>query len=128
GALHELLRTPKMQNLLRAYRRSALETRAPRLHSRRHRTIETVDRLDSRRPRRTTCHATTCERLYEEVWSAPTQQIAQQYSVTDIALAKACKRLQIPKPPTWILGEEGGGVRVPAKPALPALPGLRPKD
>ena len=39
------------------------------------------------------------QRLYEEVWSGPTQQVAKRYGVSDVAIAKACVLLGIPKPP-----------------------------
>jgi hypothetical protein len=28
--------------------------------------------------------------LYEEVWTEPTQKVAQRYGVSDVAIAKAC--------------------------------------
>jgi hypothetical protein len=126
--LHELLRTPKMQDLLRAYRRSSLDTRVPRPRVRRSQASQPPEP-----PRLTasTAHYLSRynrDRLYEEVWTAPTQQIAQQYGVTDVALAKACKHLKIPKPPRGYWAKKAAGLRVPPKPALPALPALRAKD
>jgi len=37
-------------------------------------------------------------RLYEQVWSAPVSQVAKQYLVSDVALAKLCRRLDVPVP------------------------------
>jgi hypothetical protein len=37
-------------------------------------------------------------RLYAEVWSAPARSIAQRYGVSDVALAKMCRKLSVPLP------------------------------
>ncbi len=39
------------------------------------------------------------ERLYEEVWSELTQKVAARYGISDVALSKVCKQLNVPKPP-----------------------------
>ena len=46
-------------------------------------------------------HKARCDRqrLYQEVWTEPTRKVAQRYSVCDVAIAKACTLLDIPKPP-----------------------------
>jgi hypothetical protein len=36
------------------------------------------------------------QRLYEEVWTEPTQQVAKRYGVSDVAIAKARALLDIP--------------------------------
>jgi hypothetical protein len=38
------------------------------------------------------------ERLYREVWAEPTQKVAERYGISDVALAKVCRQLQVPKP------------------------------
>ena len=48
------------------------------------------------------------QRLYEEVWSEPTQQVAKRYGVSDVAIAKACALLDIPK---VIHGKRAGASR-----------------
>jgi hypothetical protein len=127
--LHDLLRTPKMQQLLRAYRQSKLDIARPHPSQRRNARVATA----SEPPKLTASAAYYLSRyrreeLYEQVWSAPTQQVAQQYGVSDVALAKACKSLRIPKPPRGYWAKKESGGRVSAKPALPVLPGLRPKE
>ncbi len=36
------------------------------------------------------------QKLYEEVWAKPVVQVAIQYGVSDVAIHKICKSLQIP--------------------------------
>jgi hypothetical protein len=38
------------------------------------------------------------EELYEKVWAQPIQTLAKEYGVSDVALAKACKRRRVPVP------------------------------
>ena len=38
------------------------------------------------------------ERLYEEVWSEPVIVVAKRYGLSDVGLAKICKKLDIPRP------------------------------
>ncbi|MDD4402979.1 MAG: hypothetical protein PHI24_14320 [Desulfitobacteriaceae bacterium] len=37
--------------------------------------------------------------LYKEVWEAPVTEVAKRYKVSDVAIHKVCKALEIPKPP-----------------------------
>ena len=39
------------------------------------------------------------ETLYQEVWSMPVTEVAKRYKVSDVAIHKACKSLDIPTPP-----------------------------
>jgi hypothetical protein len=64
------------------------------------------------------------ERLYEEVWSEPTREVARRYGISDVALSKACKQLQIPKPPRGYWAKKHNGRPVPRRPRLPTLPRL----
>ena len=38
------------------------------------------------------------QQLYEAVWQKPAVQLAKEYGISDVALAKICKRLKVPKP------------------------------
>src|SRR5262245_32774871 len=60
----------------------------------------------------------TREELYELVWSTPVQRAAQQFEISDVALAKLCRRRQVPLPPRgyWARKEAG------QNPSMPALP------
>lgn len=39
------------------------------------------------------------EELFAMVWERPTQEIAKELGVSDVAIGKLCTRLQVPKPP-----------------------------
>jgi len=39
------------------------------------------------------------ETLYREVWAAPVTEIAKKYKVSDVAIHKVCKSLDVPTPP-----------------------------
>ena len=38
------------------------------------------------------------EELYQLVWAEPITTLAKQYGLSDVGLAKVCKRHKIPKP------------------------------
>jgi hypothetical protein len=38
------------------------------------------------------------EDLYQKVWSTPMLQLAKEYGLSDVGLAKICKKHKIPKP------------------------------
>src|SRR5262245_8195481 len=61
------------------------------------------------------------ERLYEEVWSEPTQRVARRYGISDVALSKVCKQLQVPKPSRGYWAKKDAGHRVQRRPKLPPL-------
>lgn len=62
----------------------------------------------------------TREELYKQVWSKPTIELAKEYGVSDVAIAKVCKKHNIPKPPLgyWAKIQHGHKVRRPALPPL----------
>ena len=39
------------------------------------------------------------ETLYKEVWEAPVTEVAKKYKVSDVAIHKVCKSLEVPTPP-----------------------------
>ena len=59
-------------------------------------------------------------KLYEEVWSEPVREIAKRYKVSDVALAKTCRKSGIPLPPQgyWLRPAGTRGKR----PSLPPAP------
>jgi hypothetical protein len=62
--------------------------------------------------------AFTREKLYEEVWSRPVMQLAKEMGVSDVAVAKICRKLVIPVPPRGYWARLAAG-QSPKKPALP---------
>ncbi len=62
----------------------------------------------------------TREELYELVWSNPVVQIAKQFGISDVGLAKICKKLNIPRPGLGYWAKKQNGKRVRRKP-LPKL-------
>ena len=61
------------------------------------------------------------QQLYEEVWSAPTQQVAKRYGISDAAIGKVCRCLKIPKPPRGYWAKKAAGRRVNPPPKLPPV-------
>jgi hypothetical protein len=60
------------------------------------------------------------DELYDLVWSRPRSQLCREYGISDVGLAKICKRHQVPYPPRgyWAKVRNGRKVR---KPALPPI-------
>jgi IS5 family transposase len=61
--------------------------------------------------------------LYQEVWSEPVRTVAGRYHVSDVALAKACKKWRIPLPPRGYWAKIRAGHHL-ARPPLPRLPDI----
>jgi len=61
-----------------------------------------------------------CDRdtLYEEVWKEPMQVVAKRYGVSDVALAKTCRKLGVPVPGRGYWAKLKAG-RADPRPALP---------
>jgi len=38
------------------------------------------------------------QELYEKVWQIPMRKLAAEYGISDVGLAKVCRKLQIPVP------------------------------
>lgn len=66
-------------------------------------------------------HDLSREELYEKVWSQPGLKLAEEFGVSDVAIAKRCSKLNIPRPPRgyWAKVEAG---RRPKRPPLPPAP------
>lgn len=65
--------------------------------------------------------STTIQRdaLYEQVWSTPMIKLAKQYGISDVGLAKACKRHNIPRPPVGYWARRAAGQTPPKAPLPP---------
>jgi hypothetical protein len=56
--------------------------------------------------------------LFELVWSKPMRELAQDFGMTDVALAKRCRRLRIPVPGRGYWARVDAG-QMPRRPRLP---------
>ena len=62
----------------------------------------------------------TRESLYDKVWAKSAVQLAKELGISDVAIAKMCKKHHVPKPPLgyWARIQHGQKVRRPALPKL----------
>ena len=58
----------------------------------------------------------TREELYEKVWTAPASKVSKELGISDVGLAKICKRLNIPKPGLGYWARLAHGQKVPKVP------------
>jgi hypothetical protein len=66
------------------------------------------------------------EKLYEEVWTTPLRRLAQRYGISDVALGKICRKLNVPRPGVgyWAKIEAGappGRIPLPAQASIIAI-------
>jgi hypothetical protein len=59
-------------------------------------------------------------KLYRQLWSIPGAQLAIMYGISDVGLAKVCKRYSIPRPPRGYWARLAAGQHVP-RPPLPKM-------
>jgi hypothetical protein len=70
-------------------------------------------------------HSFDREQLYESVWSSPMSKLAKRLGVSDVGLAKACRRADIPLPGVgfWAKVQHGKKVkRIPLPPPMSKTP------
>ena len=60
------------------------------------------------------------QELYEQLWKTPVTKLARQYGVSDVGLAKICKRHNVPRPPRGYWAKLANGKQVRRSP-LPRL-------
>lgn len=58
------------------------------------------------------------EKLYKEIWAEPMIKVAERYNVSDVALKKTCKKLNIPVPGRgyWSKVYAGANITIPPLP------------
>lgn len=58
------------------------------------------------------------EQLYAEIWAEPAVKVAERYGVSDVAVAKWCRRLNVPRPGRgyWACRAAGQAMRQPPLP------------
>ena len=59
--------------------------------------------------------------LYKQVWAEPMRALAKQYGLSDVGLAKICKKHNIPRPPRGYWAKRQAG-EAPEQPPLPRRP------
>ena len=59
--------------------------------------------------------------LYEQVWKEPVRTVARAYGISDVWLAKICRKLSVPRPPRgyWIRKRSGWGDKQPPLTPVP---------
>jgi hypothetical protein len=67
----------------------------------------------------------TREQLFELVWSSPVSKVASTLGLSDVGLAKRCKREGIPLPPRGYWAKHAAG-HAPSRPSLPPKPEPQP--
>jgi hypothetical protein len=63
------------------------------------------------------------QQLYEAIWSTPCQVLAKCLGISDVALAKTCKRLGIPRPSRGHWAKVAAGQKMPKTSLPPPLDG-----
>jgi hypothetical protein len=61
------------------------------------------------------------EEIYKEIWLEPIQHVAKRYNISDVGLAKICRKLNIPRPGRGYWAVKAAGKTVPRQPSLPEL-------
>jgi hypothetical protein len=60
------------------------------------------------------------EKLYDLIWAKPMRIVAREYGLSDVALAKVCKKLHIPRPGVGYWRRKECGFKVERAPLPPA--------
>jgi hypothetical protein len=58
------------------------------------------------------------ESLYEKVWRQPMQKLAKEFGISDVGLAKICRKLFVPLPGRGYWARKAAGQKMGPKPAL----------
>ena len=119
--IHNLLRTPAMKKHLASVTwhlgRMGFDVRTPEQKVEDERQKEqyrqwALDQLASRYDR---------EKIYEEIWLEPIQRVAKRYDLSDVGLAKVCRKLNIPRPGRGYWAIKAAGKVAPKQPPLREL-------
>jgi hypothetical protein len=68
----------------------------------------------------------TREQLHEAIWSKPCVKLAAELGISDVALAKTCRRMGIPRPPRGYWARVEAGEKIKREPLPAAKPGQNP--
>jgi hypothetical protein len=61
------------------------------------------------------------ETLYDEAWDKPMKVLCLKYGISDVALAKVCKKLLVPLPGRGYWAKKSAGLKIKARPELPKI-------
>jgi len=119
--IHNLLRTPAMKKHLASEAwhlgRMGFDVRTPEQKIEDEKQKEryrqwALNQLASRYDR---------DKIYEEIWSEPIQHVTKKYNLSDVGLAKVCRKLKIPRPGRGYWAIKAAGKTTPRRPPLPKL-------
>ena len=57
--------------------------------------------------------------LYKKVWEMPITQLSKEYGLSDVGLAKICKKHNVPRPPRGYWARKAAGYNVKQLPLPP---------
>jgi len=63
------------------------------------------------------------DELYQQVWDRPIREVAAGYGVSDAALANACRKLDVPRPPNGYWAKKAAGQSIKPIPLPKPRPG-----
>jgi hypothetical protein len=120
--IQSLLRTPRIRQHLKPHEqrllRLQLDLRCTREKAEQARIEAEQAQMKATRQAYVLASRYNRQRLYEEVWSEPTMAVAKKYGLSDFALGKICKKLNIPR--AWAIGQRR--LRVNTWARLPRCP------
>src|SRR5262245_49171868 len=62
----------------------------------------------------------TRQELYEKIWNTPASKLAREFGLSDVGLAKVCRRHEIPRPSRGYWAKRANGQQV-RRTSLPQL-------
>ena len=135
----ELVRTPAMKDRLTRQGLQALVPAPHPRHSAQRRLVAKRSRPEAQSPKQrheawlsslTSAdrkqffrYVITREQLYEEVWAEPVTKVAARYGVSDVAVAKWCTRMNVPRPGRGYWARTSVGQRLKQVPLPQSTPG-----
>jgi hypothetical protein len=66
-------------------------------------------------------HKYNREELYQKVWDSPVQIVAKDFGMSDVGLAKICRKLFVPLTGRGYRAKNAVGKKVATNPALPTV-------
>jgi len=123
--LCELVRPPKMRQHLKPCEKNLLRLGLD-LRSAREKAEKA--RIEAARQAYVLLNRYNREQLYEEVWSESTQKVAKKYGLSDVGLAKVCKKLNVPRPGVGHWAKKAAEAYGKASPVAPIVESILRKE